>query len=221
MKSKLILVAMGTLSCMHAEDNQFKGHGSHDRPLTSSVLKIIDGFSMAIDGKRVGFMLHVRKEIRKMHYGIPLNNGELQGIYSYAGKPVSIHQMMNIQDSAIQSGDVEELKSVDEALKVIKKDFIGKIHEFIGMARGSKGPLFTLIREFCERRKRPDSLLLRWGAAADGDEDRCFNRDITNFSIFDAFCADLVQFIEDLINSCPKAWAQFNQLVKEGVGKKS
>jgi len=221
MNRTIILLTLCAASYAHAEDNQLKGHGNHERPLTSSVLKIIDGFSMAIDGKRVGFMLHVRKEIRKMHYGIPLNEGTFQGLYEYAGKPVSIRQMMEIEDAAYQAGDIDELMMIEEALKHIKKDFIGKIHEFIGMARGSKGPLFTLIREFCERRKRPDSLLLRWGAAADGDEDRCFNRDITNFSIFDAFCGDLVQFIEDLIHSCPKACAQFNQLVKEGVGKKS
>jgi hypothetical protein len=75
--------------------------------------------------------------------------------------------------------------------------------------------MIILIGESCEKHNRSNSLLLDWARIEGDDETESFNKQVTNFTIFHEFCTDLVNFLEDLIRSCPKAQQQFKKLMLE------
>ena len=105
-------------------------------------------------------------------------------------------------------------------LKTMKLDFNRIVTPFLGQARGAKEPMFLLISESCTKRNRPKSLLLDW-AHSSGDEMVSFDKSVTNFALFESFCGDLVDFLGDLVHSCPKARAQFEQLKEEYIRKQA
>ena len=199
------------ISSLYAED--MMKHKEGDIVLESPVIKIIDGMRIGIDGNRIGFMLQIRREVRKIHLGVPNKVGGFTGIYSFNNAYYSVRQLTEIEHEMIESNDQEGLESLRPALEKAKNDFVQQVMHFLSSAQGAKGQMFTLIEESCSKRKRFDSLLLRWAAAREGDEERQFKEDIVSFAVFDIFCIDLINFLEDLMRSCPKAWAQFQQLL--------
>jgi hypothetical protein len=87
--------------------------------------------------------------------------------------------------------------------------------------RGAKNILIVLIQEDCEKRNRPESLLLEWAKTKEGHETTMFEQRINSFHDYYHFCTDLVNFLLDLIHSCPKAENQFKDRVsKWGAVKK-
>ena len=100
----------------------------------------------------------------------------------------------------------------------MKQNFNKIVTPFLGQARGAKEPMFLLISESCTKRNHPKSLLLDW-AHSSGDEMESFDRSVTSFALLDGFCGDLVNFLGDLVHSCPKAKAQFEQLKEDYIRK--
>lgn len=89
---------------------------------------------------------------------------------------------------------------------------------FLAHARGAKEPMFMLISESCTKRNRVNSLLFNW-TKSNEDEMVGFDKAVTSFALFDEFCSDLITFLGDLVQNCPKARAQFEQLKQEYMRK--
>ena len=71
--------------------------------------------------------------------------------------------------------------------------------------------MHRLTEEFCRKHNRPDSLLLNWSK---GDEVELYRKSVTSFKIFHIFSTDLMNFLADLIMSCPKAFNAYKKSVK-------
>jgi len=205
-----ILCAASTHHCVAG--NQKK---NSEIILDSPVIKLIDGLGMGINGERIGSILQVRREVRKIHFGAPCKEGGLVGLYEFNGKKYGVKELAEIERAMHAAIDRDGLQKLNPVLKLAKEDFIKWVMQFLGESRGAKLQMFMLIDESCRKRKRYDSLLLRWANAPEGEEEHQFEKDIANFQVFDVFCTDLVNFLEDLMNSCPKAKAQFQEILRK------
>lgn len=101
-------------------------------------------------------------------------------------------------------------------LTYIKHDFLAITKEFLHHATGAKAIIVRLIEEDCIKRNREDSLLLSWAKTPEGNEEEAFNKDVTSYSTLYSFCVDLINFLNDLMHSCPKAHSKFTERIEKG-----
>lgn len=220
MKKKVLSSIILLSSCSFAyEDWIHRAPGEHDIILESSLVKLVDGLSFGIDGRKIAMMFRVRKAVRKIQHGISNEQGVFTGLYEFKGDTYGVHELAYIEQQAKLRSDIETIDELKQVLILAKKDFLNKVKPYMATARGAKKPMFMLIKESCKKRNRSDSILLRWGAAREEDEERQFEHDIVGFGIFDVFCTDLMNFMEDVIRSCPKALEQFKHMIAHEAHK--
>ncbi len=205
--------------------------------LTSRFLQIIDGSFLT--GEIVGITLQVRKKLIEMIEGKRQPDGTYKGFYEINQRQLSIHQLADLEskllaeqeklEAKLQAAQIDnekreascELEFIEQnlaelhsILKAAKIDFQDAVSIFISRVRSVKEPVLMLINEYCEKAKRPDSLLLDWANLND-EEVESFNNSVTNFNTFNLFLNDLTNFMEALIRGCPKAQQQFKKLMIE------
>lgn len=208
--------------------------------LTSEIIHLIDGFQIpwGIDANVIKLMLHVRREIKKIQFGEQTKNGQCEGHYvfhdlnhsvrslaileskyeaeyyqklqEYNKDPKKYHQ--ELQDLNLWYNQIKQ--QLHTCLEIVKKEFEQKIAPFSKNAQGGKDQMLILMEESCKKRNRSDCFLLRWGEVEEGNETKLMQEQIHTFKAMDQFCTDLVNFLEDLMTSCKKAWAQFKKLME-------
>lgn len=182
--------------------------------LESSVIKMADG--TFINADKIEFIRKFRRRLLDFILGELLPNGQRKGKYCLNGKFHSIESLARIEQEIGDSTAEKDIKlklALQELLTHAKADFIVQSAEFIESGRGSKNITVILIQEDCFKRNRPDSQLLEWARTKEGQESTMFEKQITNFGLYYHFLTDLVNFLLDLIHSCPKAEAQFKDRV--------
>lgn len=108
----------------------------------------------------------------------------------------------------------EEIGLLRAYLEYLKYDCDSKLSPFVESARGTKTQMVVLIEEYCHNRNRQDSLLRAWADADEGEEQAVFHDQVTNFKELDLFATDLIGFLKDLIESCPKGKKLFLAFIK-------
>ncbi len=102
----------------------------------------------------------------------------------------------------------KKLARYQPALRRAKDEFIAINEPYLASAKGAKAIMEKLIEESCQLRNRGDSFLLDWARVPEGEEMKSFDRNTTTLRALDTACADLANFLTDVISSCPKACAQ-------------
>lgn len=183
--------------------------------LNPDIIAIIDGKSIGIYGELVGAVYKIARDIQAMQLGKFTPQGRI-GMYLFRNQQHSIHSLATMEQQCIINQDEQGIKDIQELLIKIRQEFYAVVSPFLGQAQAAKGPMYLLISESCTKRNRPDSLLLDWAKSTE-DESIALQKAITKFELFDQFCTDLVNFLGDLLHSCPKARAQFEQLKEEYI----
>jgi hypothetical protein len=182
--------------------------------LESSVIKIADG--TFINADRIEF---IRKYIRTLFgflLGEQLPDHQRKGKYFFDNKWHSVQSLACIEQEISNSCDKKQQAmstALQEVLTRAKADFIVQSAEFIESGRGAKNIMIVLIEEDCQKHGHPDSLLLEWARTKEGQESTMFERHIKTFGNYYHFLTDLVNFLLDLVHSCPKAESQFKERV--------
>jgi hypothetical protein len=197
--------------------------------LCPDIIAIIDGKSFGIHGELVGAVYKIARDVQAMQLGKRTPAGRI-GMYKFQGNVHSIRSLAVIEQANLQelkraTGDrrVACEKCATELgllLAKIKQDFKAIVSPFLGQARGAKEPMFMLISESVTKRNRPNSMLLDWAHSSE-DEMVSFDKSVTTFALFDEFCTDLVNFLGDLVGSCPKARAQFEKLKEDYIRRQA
>jgi len=167
----------------------------------------LDGVSFMIDGVAIHNILAVIKKIMYIKDGQRVDT-KVIGMYMLGNERLSIRQLAELEK---ENPHDPRLGAI---LKEAKNDFIESNKHFIKNIEPVKKLILSLIQEFCERRHKSDSIILRWGQARSGGEAEVFDTNVQNFANFDLFLNDLVLFLKDLINSCPKAREQYREWYK-------
>lgn len=209
---------------------------THEIFLTSEMVHFLDGKPFGINAAVVKRMLQVRRETKKLQYG----HGEKgEGHYRFNNGTYTIHglallestyemefyqqESKYITDKRTYCQELSELEAVyketkhklKDVLARCRHDFEEKITPFIKIVRGAKDQMIVLLLESCQKHNRPDSFLLKWVESPDNGELQYFHEQITSFKALDQLCSDFVNFMDDIMRSCPKAMAQFKKLMEE------
>lgn len=174
----------------------------------NKVIHDLDGKIFMIDGYAIHDMLIVIRKAASLQFGQKVGT-KITGNYTYNNQKYSIHQLGELE-SALDNPKILKLQ-----LAQAKHDFIEITQAFVKDIRTAKKLILSLMVEFCERRNRPDSLILSWAKTNGGNEEHVFDQVITSFKVYDIFLSDLTLFLKDLINSCPKARQQYQEWQKK------
>ncbi len=190
-------------------------------PLEHKSIVMVDGLPHGLNGPGIARLIHILKEVDKFQYGIvnPLN-GERIGKYILKGEEHSVYSLMqcehSLETATIAIAEKEHLRAaLKSSLKMAIDDFVAIMQPFITQARGSKAITITLMEEWAQLHERTKSFILNWSRQKEGTEIDMFREGIDSFEKLNQFCSDLVSFIQDLIQSCPKGWKQYLALVEQ------
>jgi hypothetical protein len=207
-----LLLSLPFLSAVVAEAKEAHAQVKHVNlgdlnEKVKNAIAFLDGQFGRIDGNTFGVILNVRSKIQAILFGDrdPNKQGHRIGHYLFQGKHYSIAELADIESQYVGNA---ELNAV---LVNAKSGFEELVGQFIGQASGTKSFLVILIEESCYRRNRKNSLLLTWATSPEEHETVIFHTEIQSFRALNDFCQDLINFLEDLMYSCPKAMDQFKK----------
>ncbi len=220
---KISIISSIVLTQIH-ESSIFADETKEKRaPIHHESINIIDGFPGGLDGPAVAGLIHFIKELKKLQLGERKSrNAPRQGKYLFEDKKHTLTELAEIEQTiekqyahgAInqKSYDLKK-KKLNEVLKIVKKDFIDVSIPSLDQAQGSKEIVVELIEYWTKINNRSDSFMLEWGREEEGQEIAIFQERVQSFTMFDQFCTDLTLFNEDLIESCPRGFRQFLDLL--------
>jgi hypothetical protein len=203
MMNKMVL-----LTALMLPLNNFGSTDSRLLTFTNPAIHSLDGVTFALDGAAIHDILIVIKKVMSMQGGQKVGL-KVEGLYPFEKEKFSISQL-----AVIEKMDPSN-PHLANALAISKRDFIETTKHFMKGIEPVKRLMMSLIKEFCERRNRPDSVILDWANAKSGNEDEIFNQAIKSFANFELFLSDLTFFLKDLVNSCPKAREQYKEWYKK------
>ncbi len=178
--------------------------------LTSPGLSIIDGASWGINEYVIANIQHIGAAIKKLQVGSKDPQEEKAvGNYSYNNKKYTLLELVELE----KSGSKEEVDLLRKALVEVTRNSISDITEpFMKNANDIKEYMVQLIDDSCTKRDRRDSELLSWAQQKKGSELLYFQEHLNTFSAINIFCNDLLTFLTDLVRSCPKAFAKYQEV---------
>ena len=189
---------------------QSASKSSKSTPFSSDFLKAIDNVPGVMDKEKVKNTLWLITEIKRIHNGqyrinakgqLDCSRGTTPKDIIFQGKKQTIKNLVELEKQAKHFSDSDK-KAFDTLFHIIK-DYFDKVNNVLAPeAQGTHAFMKDLAIQFCSKRNRPDSLLLNWNK---GDEVEMYRRSVTSFKIFYTFTMDLMNFLGDLIMSCPKA----------------
>lgn len=186
--------------------------------LNAEILEIIDGFALGVNGTTVGMIMRLRLDLNKRRVGKTSASATAVGYFDFEGKKHTIAELVALEKKLVQStssGDQDRLKKLRSTLTKIIDDFVELTKPFLADARGAKGQMIVLITEWAQKAHRGDSHLLEWANVEEGKESSAIYQKINTITLFEQFVDDLLYFLETLLRSCPKACAQFKEMMEQ------
>jgi hypothetical protein len=186
--------------------------------LNAEILEIIDGFALGVNGTTVGMIMRLRLDLNKRRVGKTSASATAVGYFDFEGKKHTIAELVALEKKLVQSNsssDQDRLKKLRSTLTKIIDDFVELTKPFLADARGAKGQMIVLITEWAQKAHRGDSHLLEWANVEEGKESSAIYQKINTITLFEQFVDDLLYFLETLLRSCPKACAQFKEMMEQ------
>jgi len=175
---------------------------------TNPAIHSLDGVTFMLDGAAIHDILLVIRKVMSMQNGQKVGS-RMEGFYQFGQEKLSIAQLAEVEQKDPNNPNLAH------ALQLSKHDFIKTTEQFMKGIEPAKRLMLDLIKEFCEKRNRPDSVILAWTNAKHGNEAEVFSDNIRSFASFELFLTDLTFFLKDLVNSCPKAREQYKEWYKK------
>lgn len=181
--------------------------------LDPGILTLVDGTFFNAD--TLEMLVNYQNKIMDIMLGTKTKNGDRIGKYLFMGKKYGVYQLRDKENNkdALTSAQKNELYNL---LNIAKDDLMALSEVFRDKVRGAKAIITSLIKESCEKRKRPNSVLTTWSNMKNPsyeEENKIFEKYVINFEDFVTFSTDLYNFLTDVINSCPKAQKQYRMRV--------
>ncbi|GMU19052.1 MAG: hypothetical protein AMXMBFR12_02440 [Candidatus Babeliales bacterium] len=186
--------------------------------LQAEILEIIDGFALGVNGTTVGMIMRLRLDLNKRRVGKTSNSSPTLGFFEFEDKKYTISELVVLEKKLMESNsseDQQRLKALHMTLTKIIDDFVELTKPFLADAHGAKGQMVVLISEWAQKAHRIDSHLLEWANVEEGKESTAIYQKIKTIALFEQFVDDLLYFLETLLRSCPKACAQFKEMMEQ------
>ncbi len=231
----LSIILIGTSTRLHSEPIH---HEQQAIQLGSSFLQLVDGQPFGITADRFVYLLQLRLGLKQIFYGSPT----AEKMFPYKDKKYTLKEMALIEIKEeklykelcsqhadfeqqewqeIEARHAEQLTALRDNLAKASVDIADYLLPFLRYIQPIKKQILPLMSESCEKRGRPESLLPICVGMPDETEATYFKQTITSYKQLGLFCIDLIHFLTDMIYSCPKARAQFEQQRKTDVTTQS
>jgi hypothetical protein len=174
------------------------------------IAMFIDGYSFGIDGTMFGLMLKIRKQLLEMVAG---KKGI--GVFHYNGRAYTLEQLSELEQQYNDTYNQSELKHLQKTLASVIRDLNVHLTIYAELAKGVKHYLLVFINESCQKHGRKSSVLQNWAKIKEGHEAQQLKKDLVDLRTALQFCYDMVHFLEDMCDSCPKAQSQFKELIEK------
>ncbi|MBA2307107.1 hypothetical protein H0W26_03175 [Candidatus Dependentiae bacterium] len=191
-------------------------------PLTDPLLRGIDGLAGIMDKTKIEKNLWLIKEIKNIHNGIikisaqgipdPSRSSKIDYLM-FRNQPQTLKALIELEKQ-VHTFSSTERAEFDILFKKVKEYFAKCNAILLEDAHGAQDIMMKLINEFCRKRNRPESFLLTWKKGS--SENELYNNSMTSFRVLHIFSTDLMNFLADLVISCPKALKAFNDSIKRG-----
>jgi len=179
--------------------------------LDSAILRTADGHFITHDD--IGIMLQLREYLRTILYGTKDKNGILTGPYFFDNTPHCLRTLTYLEkklDNIIR----------DTWLTQIRNAFKKRTKDTQKRSEGTKTQQSMYIKESCNLHRRPNSILILWAQAPEGQEDDAIDKYVTSFYDMTKFVLDLMNFLDDMVSSCPKAKKLFLEKIPDTQERK-
>lgn len=212
-------LAMGITSLVYAPQEKIF--------LDSGVLKFVDG-SAFIDvgqimfyGKNNIMLLNGTKSLSlaeklaaeyELDLPVPLAEGNKKpgriGLIWFDGEYYTIKELV-----AIEKTGTADPKKLEAALSCACEHFDKLSEDYIQQIQAGKEFMLKLIKQWSELRNVPNTLLLNW-SNLNGNERESLFKEIKSFEILNTFFDDLLLFLADLVQNCPKSHKAYRESLK-------
>jgi len=202
-KTTLFFISLASFGCViHAHDSVGEIHRkkTDDIILDSAILRTADGHFITHDD--IGIMLQLREYLRTILYGVKDTQNAITGPYHFDGTPHCLRTLTMLEkniDTKIRNGWLAEVRDA----------FKKRTNDTKKRSEGTKTQQYMYIKESCRIHNRLNSILLLWAQAPEGKEDDAIDVYVNSFYDMSKFVIDLMNFLDDMISSCPRAKKQF------------
>lgn len=209
MKKKLLysyIACVLTIGFCYSKNNEhIAQHTTKETTLNTNVvidsksLRIFEGKSIGLTHEHIRAKLIIRTQILHMLHGVA-KDGKREGLYIFNNEKYTVMQL----------AELEARNRIDATwIKHVKQEFAKQIQPFLDLGRGFKPQMLIFISESLRLHHRDftKSILLKW--AESNDDMQAFNVYVRSFHDLSEFLYELLNFLDDLISSCPKAKQQF------------
>ncbi len=196
--------------------------------LDSAVLRLVDGTSMICIEQVFSYAqnliilssgaknLQTALRLAKL-YDFPLpyefsenTSGPTRfGLLPYQGTYKTMQELTLIE---------KELGGMDsdltDSFEYLKQDFELLSIEYLAELQKNKAFMTPLIKNWSIVRNRPNSILLQWSSIANNEKEALSSM-LTNFSISATLVEDLLLFLSDLVQNCPKSHKAYREGLKK------
>jgi len=179
--------------------------------LESTLLALVDGNFM--NATTLEHVYSFKRDILAIMWGDKHKDNKRTGRYLFNNSHVGAQELA-IQERTLSAHNQFNdalMAQRNECLCTMKKEFLKAASKLRVIAHGMKPVMGALIEESTIKRKRTESLLLLWAQTPEEKEDPLFDNLVKTAGQFTTFCIDLLDFIGDLLYSCPKAAHQFEE----------
>ncbi len=181
--------------------------------LESKALEFFDGTSIGVNANTLEMIGLIRREINKVLIGERQQDGTYRGLYEFGGKRYSVKQLAELEQQ--KNLPPEQAEDLHNVFKIAREDIKKNFRPFMASARNTKHHMVKLVEESCRKRDKMDSFLLNWAEQKVGHEEEGFDLYISDAAKLSSFCVDLLNFLGDLVRSCPNAQKLFVYRVKK------
>lgn len=86
--------------------------------------------------------------------------------------------------------------------------------DYVTEIESAKGIMVQIIEQWSKLRHKPTTMLLDWSKIDSMERDQLYAT-MTSFEIFDTFLVDLLLFLKDLVQNCPKSYQKYKEQMKQ------
>ena len=183
---------------------------------------LIDGKSFGINANTFFLIVKSRHEVRKRLVGVFLADKTKVGFYVFEGKKCFLPELVDLESELELKEDAASKAKLVELYKLLnwaKEDFINFTSEYMDSAKGMKGALLGIMKEFHEKSGLGEFFLLDWVKIPDGGEMESVRKNVVTFGNLQTLLTEMAGFLEAMARSCPKGEALFNKMLEAAKHK--
>ncbi len=130
------------------------------------------------------------------------------GLLPFQNEYKTIHELVEIET---KTGEMDA--ALKESFEYLKINFEKLSIEYLEELQKGKQLMVPLIRNWSQLRNKQDSILLEWSQIQNNEKEALTKR-LTSFTISARLIDDLLLFLSDLVQNCPKSHRAYREALK-------